>query len=159
MICSYRRAGTVGLPLLGVEAKVCDAAGLELPRDGFFITGNLAQQDADGYVTILGRGKDLIISGGLNIYPKEIEAVLDAQPGVIESAVIGVPHSDLGEAAVGVLATLDSVDTDAVLAVLRITLARFKHPRKLIIVSELPRNSMGKVQKASLREAYRDLFD
>jgi malonyl-CoA/methylmalonyl-CoA synthetase len=132
----------------------------ELREDGFFITGDLGKLDADGYVHIVGRGKDLIISGGYNIYPKEIELVLDDQPGVLESAVIGVPHPDFGETVLGVLVAEKggAPDTDAIMAAVSTSLARFKHPRKLVIVDELPRNTMGKVQKNILREQYKDAF-
>jgi malonyl-CoA/methylmalonyl-CoA synthetase len=132
----------------------------ELRADGFFITGDLGQIDADGYVTIVGRNKDLIISGGYNIYPKEIELVLDAQPGVLESAVIGVPHPDFGETVLAVLVAEkgQSPDLDAIDAAVKESLARFKHPRKLIVVDELPRNTMGKVQKNVLRDRYKDAF-
>ncbi|MBO9465377.1 malonyl-CoA synthase [Tropicibacter sp. R15_0] len=185
-----RRAGTVGLPLPGVEVKVCDSAGQELPRgeigvlevrgpnvfrgywqmpektaeelraDGFFITGDLAQQGEDDYVTIVGRNKDLIISGGYNIYPKEIETLLDDQPGVLESAVIGVPHPDFGESPVGILVAQkgEAPDLSAIETAITGSLARFKHPKRLILVDELPRNTMGKVQKALLRQDYADLF-
>ncbi|SEK26682.1 malonyl-CoA/methylmalonyl-CoA synthetase [Roseovarius nanhaiticus] len=132
----------------------------ELREDGFFITGDLGLIDARGYVQIVGRGKDLIISGGYNIYPKEIELVLDEQPGVLESAVIGVPHPDFGETVVGVLVPEPgkTPDADAIMAAASEALARFKHPRKLIVLDELPRNTMGKVQKNVLREKYGDLF-
>jgi len=132
----------------------------ELREDGFFITGDLGRIDADGYLHIVGRNKDLIISGGYNIYPKEIELVLDAQPGVLESAVIGVPHSDFGETVVGVLVAEpgQSPDLDAIADAAHGSLARFKHPRKLVTIGELPRNTMGKVQKNILRDASRDLF-
>ncbi|MGX9182077.1 malonate--CoA ligase [Mesorhizobium sp. BHbdii] len=129
----------------------------EMREDGFFITGDLGTIDADGYVSIVGRNKDLIISGGYNIYPKEIELVLDGQDGVQESAVIGVPHPDFGETVIALLVAepgatpdLEAIETDV-----RRSLARFKHPRKLILVDELPRNTMGKVQKNSLRETYK----
>ncbi len=185
-----RRAGTVGLPLPGVEVKVTHLeSGAELPtgeagqlevrgpnvfkgywnmpektqeelRDsGFFITGDIAQIDADGYVHIVGREKDLIISGGYNIYPKEIELVLDDQPGVTESTVVGVPHPDFGETVVGVLVgKKDSINIKQIEAAVAESLARFKHPRKLIVVDSLPRNAMGKVQKNELREEYKQLF-
>lgn len=185
-----RRAGTVGLPLPGVDLKITDAAGSDLPRgeigqievrgpnvfkgywqmpektaeelraDGFFITGDLGVQDADGYVTIVGRNKDLIISGGFNIYPKELELALDEAPGVLESAVIGVPHPDFGETPVGVLVARPgmAVDTDAVLAGLTAVLARYKQPRALVVVDDLPRNTMGKVQKNVLRERFGGMF-
>lgn len=132
----------------------------ELRDDGFFITGDLGLVDKDGYVQIIGRGKDLIISGGFNIYPKEIELVLDEQAGVLESAVIGVPHPDFGETPVGVLVSKNgqSPDIDVIAENIKDELARFKHPRKLIIVDELPRNTMGKVQKNLLREEYGNLF-
>jgi malonyl-CoA/methylmalonyl-CoA synthetase len=111
-------------------------------------------------VHIVGRGKDLIISGGYNIYPKEIEELLDAQPGVLESAVIGVPHPDFGETPVGVLARQKGATPDepAILQALSSQLARFKHPRRLVVVDELPRNTMGKVQKNILRDTYKNLF-
>jgi malonyl-CoA/methylmalonyl-CoA synthetase len=125
----------------------------ELRADGFFITGDLATMDADGYVTIVGRGKDLIISGGYNIYPKEIELVLDDQPGVLESAVIGLPHPDLGEVVLGVLVARrgEVPDLEAIMTQVRAVLARFKHPRRLVVMDALPRNTMGKVQKNLLR--------
>ncbi len=132
----------------------------ELRADGFFITGDLGRMDEDGYVHIVGRNKDLIISGGYNIYPKEIELVLDEQPGVLESAVIGVPHPDLGETVVGILvAQKDAVpDVEAIMQSVSTALARFKHPRKLVLVDALPRNTMGKVQKNVLREENGGLF-
>lgn len=132
----------------------------ELREDGFFITGDLGRIDEDGYVHIVGRNKDLIISGGYNIYPKEIEIVLDDQPCVLESAVIGVPHPDFGETVVGVLVPEKDAtpDLDAIQEAVTAHLARFKHPRKLIVLDELPRNTMGKVQKNVLRDAYKDMF-
>ncbi|WP_146591932.1 malonate--CoA ligase [Puniceibacterium confluentis] len=132
----------------------------ELRADGFFITGDLGEIDADGYVSIVGRNKDLIISGGYNIYPKEIELLLDAQAGVLESAVIGVPHPDFGETVVGVLvpAPGQGPDLEAIGAQMKASLARFKHPRKLVILPELPRNTMGKVQKKELRDRFGALF-
>ncbi|MBI1418797.1 MAG: AMP-binding protein [Limimaricola sp.] len=185
-----RRPGTVGLPLPGVELRICDSRGTpvqpgeigtievrgpnvfqgywqmpektaeELRPDGFFITGDLGQQDAEGYVTIVGRGKDLIIAGGYNIYPKEVEEVLDDLPGVLESAVIGVPHPDLGEGVVAVLVPRPgaTLDTAAIAAALDGRLARFKHPRRFVVVDALPRNTMGKVQKAALRKDHADSF-
>ncbi|NBD28687.1 MAG: AMP-binding protein [Alphaproteobacteria bacterium] len=181
-----RRAGTVGLPLPDVELKIRHPeTGADLPPgeigiievrgpnvfqgywnmpgktaeelrpDGFFITGDLAVQGADGYVTIVGRARDLIISGGLNVYPKEVEEAIDALPGVVESAVIGVPHADMGEAVVA--AVVGDVTPEAVMAGLT-GLARYKQPRHVEIVPELPRNTMGKVQKAALREAHARLF-
>ena len=132
----------------------------ELREDGFFITGDLGKIDADGYVHIVGRNKDLIISGGYNIYPKEIELVLDEQPGGLESAVIGVPHADFGETVLGLVVAKkgETPDLDAAMQAVSAALARFKHPRKLILVDALPRNTMGKVQKNILRERYADLF-
>ncbi len=132
----------------------------ELRPNGFFITGDLGKVDGDGYLHIVGRNKDLIISGGYNIYPKEIELVLDEQPGVLESAVIGVPHADFGETVLGLIVPETNVDPDleAIAAVAAASLARFKHPRKLLVVDELPRNTMGKVQKNLLRETYKSLF-
>ena len=132
----------------------------ELLDDGFFITGDLAKIDADGYITIVGRGKDLIISGGFNIYPKEIEIFLDAQSGVKESAVIGAPHPDFGESVVAVLVpeAEGSIDLDAILALAKAELAGFKRPRHFAIVDALPRNTMGKVQKAEMRKTYADVF-
>ncbi|MDQ7080287.1 MAG: malonyl-CoA synthase [Paracoccaceae bacterium] len=185
-----RRPGTVGFALPGVEIRVCDDNGVELPQgeigvlevrgpnlfsgywkmpektaeemrdDGFFITGDVARIDGDGYLQIVGRAKDLIISGGLNVYPKEVESLIDAIDGVLESAVIGVPHPDLGEAVVAVVvpergATLDAAQ---ILAPLEKPLARFKQPKKVIFVDELPRNTMGKVQKNALRQQYTALF-
>ncbi|MDW3181975.1 malonyl-CoA synthase [Roseobacter sp.] len=132
----------------------------ELRSDGFFITGDLGLIDDQGYVQIVGRNKDLIISGGYNIYPKEIETVLDDQPGVLESAVVGVPHPDFGETVVGfVVAEKEKQpDLDYISVTVAAQLARFKHPRKLIVLPELPRNTMGKVQKNLLRAQYGDLF-
>lgn len=132
----------------------------ELRADGFFITGDLGQIDPDGYVSIVGRNKDLIISGGYNIYPKEVELLLDDQDGVLESAVIGVPHPDFGESVVGVLVAQDghTLDLDAIKTSIATSLARFKQPQKLVVLPELPRNTMGKVQKKSLRELFSKTF-
>ncbi len=132
----------------------------ELRENGFFITGDLGVIDPDGYVSIVGRQKDLIISGGYNIYPKEIELVLDEQPGVLESAVVGVPHPDFGEGVVAVIipekgAALDGATLSAALGD---HLARFKQPKAYIFAESLPRNTMGKVQKNLLRDAHRDQF-
>ncbi|PTX57617.1 malonyl-CoA/methylmalonyl-CoA synthetase [Litoreibacter ponti] len=137
-----------------------DKTAAELRADGFFITGDLGRVDEDGYVHIVGRNKDLIISGGYNIYPKEIELVLDEQPGVLESAVIGVPHADFGETVLAVVVPEPGVelDCDATLKAATTELARFKHPRKLLPVDNLPRNTMGKVQKNLLRERFGDIF-
>tara|TARA_R110001599_G_scaffold70296_2_gene197288 strand:- start:2655 stop:4166 length:1512 start_codon:yes stop_codon:yes gene_type:complete len=128
----------------------------ELRENGFFITGDLGRIDDDGYVSIVGRDKDMIISGGYNIYPKEIELLIDDQPGVLESAVIGVPHPDFGEAVLGIVVAkpAETPEPDQILKNISTSLARFKQPRKLIFVRELPRNTMGKVQKNLLRMEY-----
>jgi malonyl-CoA/methylmalonyl-CoA synthetase len=132
----------------------------ELRETGFFITGDLGRYDADGYLGIVGRQKDLIITGGYNVYPKEVELILDEQPGVLESAVVGVPHPDFGEAVLGVLVPKagETPDLAAIDAALRASLARFKQPKALEIVDSLPRNRMGKVQKAELRARFGDRF-
>lgn len=132
----------------------------ELRENGFFITGDLGRIDEDGYLNIVGRNKDLIISGGYNIYPKEIEILLDDKKGVQESAVIGVPHPDFGETVVAILVAKKNVDLDldAIANDIGLSLARFKHPQKIITLPELPRNAMGKVQKKELREQFSDLF-
>ena len=185
-----RVAGTVGYPLPGVQARVADEQGRELPRgepgvleiqgpnvfcgywqmpeksaqefrpDGWFITGDIAVMADDGRVTIVGRSKDLIISGGFNVYPKEIEAQIDELPGVRESAVIGVPHADFGEAVTAVVVPDGSctLTEQSVIAALNDRLARFKQPKRVFIVDALPRNTMGKVQKNLLREGYKDTF-
>ncbi|MDJ1159113.1 malonyl-CoA synthase [Chelatococcus sp. SYSU_G07232] len=132
----------------------------EFRPDGFFITGDLGRIDERGYVHIVGRGKDLIITGGYNVYPKEVESEIDALPGVEESAVIGVAHPDFGEGvtAVVVPAKGATVDAAAIVRALEGRLARFKQPKKVIVVPELPRNTMGKVQKNVLRDTYKDLY-
>lgn len=136
-----------------------DKTAEDLRLNGYFITGDLGVVDARGYVSIVGRAKDLIICGGFNVYPAEIEALLDAVPGVAESAVIGVPHPDLGEGVVAVLQRRDpALDEARVIAALDGQLARFKQPRRIVFIPELPRNTMGKIQKKQLRETYRDLF-
>ncbi|MCW1918256.1 malonyl-CoA synthase [Rhodobacter sp. KR11] len=179
-----RRAGTVGLPLPGVDLRIMGAAGdvapgevgmievrgpnvfqgywqmpektaEELRPDGWFITGDLGMIE-DGYVSIVGRAKDLVISGGYNIYPKEVELLLDAVPGVVESAVIGLPHPDLGEAVFAVI--VGDVKAEAALAAIAGDLARFKQPKAAVVVADLPRNTMGKVQKNLLRESYKGWF-
>ena len=114
--------------------------------------------DADGYVTIVGREKDMIITGGFNVYPKEVESVLDEVPGVKESAVIGVPHPDLGEAVVAVVVRDTTVDAQGIAAALAGRLARFKRPKQTLFLPDLPRNTMGKVQKKTLREEFAGLF-
>jgi malonyl-CoA/methylmalonyl-CoA synthetase len=128
--------------------------------DGFFVTGDLGVIDEAGYLSIVGRDKDLIITGGLNVYPKEVEAAIDALPGVMESAVIGLPHADLGEAVTAMVVSEPGSNRveGPMLAALARDLARFKQPRRIVFVDNLPRNAMGKVQKALLRERYEDLY-
>jgi malonyl-CoA/methylmalonyl-CoA synthetase len=140
--------------------RMPEKTAAEFRDDGFFITGDLGKIDALGYVHIVGRGKDLIITGGYNVYPIEIEAEIDALPGVIESAVIGLPHDDFGEAvtAVVVCSPAATLDESAVRRQLEQRLANFKLPKRVLFVDELPRNTMGKVQKSALRERYRDLY-
>ena len=140
--------------------RMPDKTAAEFRADGFFITGDIGVIDEDGYVAIVGRAKDLIISGGYNIYPKEVELVLDELPGVQESAVIGAPHPDFGEGVVAVLvAQQDAViDLEAIKAGLAGRIARFKEPKSYQIVAELPRNTMGKVQKNQLREQFATVF-
>ncbi|MBW7922221.1 MAG: malonyl-CoA synthase [Rubellimicrobium sp.] len=184
-----RRPGTVGQPLPGVELRLrlddgSDAppdtpavieirgpnvfrgywnlpekTAEELRPDGFFITGDIGQISADGYVTIVGREKDLVIAGGFNIYPAEIESVIDSLPGVAESAVIGVPHPDMGEGVVAVVVPDGAPPAEAdIIAACAARLARFKVPRRVVAVDSLPRNAMGKVQKADLRRRFAALF-
>ena len=184
-----RRAGTVGLPLPDVDLRLM-ADGIEvgqgevgmievrgpnvfagywqmpektreeLREDGWFLTGDLATRDADGYITIVGRAKDLIITGGYNVYPKEVELLLDDVPGVLESAVIGLPHPDFGEAVFAVLSPRKGITLDpgAALAAIADKLARFKQPKAAVVVADLPRNTMGKVQKNLLRADYAGWF-
>jgi malonyl-CoA/methylmalonyl-CoA synthetase len=132
----------------------------EFRDDGFFITGDLGKIDDKGYVHILGRGKDLVISGGFNVYPKEIESEIDAMPGVVESAVIGVAHADFGEGVTAVVVRQPGADVSeaGVLKGLDGRLAKFKMPKRVFIVDELPRNTMGKVQKNVLRDQYKDIY-
>ncbi|PZX18448.1 malonyl-CoA/methylmalonyl-CoA synthetase [Palleronia aestuarii] len=183
-----RRAGTVGFPLAGTELRIVSPDGDPLPdgeiggievrgpnvfrgywdmpektaqefrEDGFFMTGDLGRIDADGYVIIVGRDKDLVISGGYNVYPKEVEEVIDALPGVVESAVIGVPHPDFGEGVVAVVVAREALEEARVIAPLEESLARYKQPKRVVFTDELPRNTMGKVQKNILRKTYADLF-
>ncbi len=187
---SERRGGTVGFPLPGVELRVVDEhdrpvtpgaiGGLQVrgpnvfqgywrmpdptreafTADGWFRTGDVGQQDGRGYVTLVGRSKDLIISGGYNVYPAEVEGCLNELPGVAESAVVGVPHPDLGEVGVALVVPRPGARPDpaALLAALQTRLARYKLPRRCLLVDDLPRNTMGKVQKNLLRAAYRDSF-
>ena len=132
----------------------------EFRPDGFFITGDLGKIDDKGYVHILGRGKDLVISGGFNVYPKEIESEIDAMPGVVESAVIGVPHADFGEGVTAVVVCNKGAEVSeaSVLNGLDGRLAKFKMPKRVFIVDDLPRNTMGTVQKNVLRDAYKDIY-
>ena len=130
----------------------------EFRPDGYFVTGDLGEMDASGRVAIVGRSKDLVISGGYNVYPKEVEALLDEMPEVVESAVIGVPHADFGEAVVAVVVAEEAIDTAQVDAFLQGRLARYKQPKKVVRVPELPRNAMGKVQKQALREKFRNVL-
>lgn len=184
-----RRAGTVGMPLPGVEVRIMadghnvapgdvgvievrgpnvfqgywqmpEKTAEELRPDGWFITGDLATQDDDGYITIVGRAKDLIITGGFNVYPKEVEEILDGLPGVAESAVIGLPHPDFGEGVFAVLARQKGAEPDLAMVQSAVSqaLAKFKHPKSYAVVENLPRNTMGKVQKAELRKIYGSWF-
>ncbi|MBP6778250.1 MAG: malonyl-CoA synthase [Piscinibacter sp.] len=185
-----RRGGTVGKPLPGVGLRVRGDKGQPLPAgeiggievngpsvfkgywrmpektadefttDLWFKTGDVGHVDTDGYVTIVGRSKDLVISGGYNVYPAEIEGVLNEMPGVAESAVVGVPHPDFGEAVVAVVVPRPgaALDGDAMIGQLKSRIANFKVPKRLFIVAELPRNAMGKVQKNLLREQHKGLF-
>jgi len=132
----------------------------EFRDDGFFITGDLGKIDDKGYVHILGRGKDLVISGGFNVYPKEVESEIDAMPGVVESAVIGVPHADFGEGVTAVVVRDKGADVSeaSVLKGLDGRLAKFKMPKRVFVVNDLPRNTMGKVQKNILRDTYKDIY-
>jgi len=185
-----RRPGSVGLALPDVSLRVVDndenelAAGEignlqvhgpnvfsgywrmrektaeEFTGDGYFRTGDQASIESDGYISIVGRTKDLVISGGMNVYPREVEAVLDALPEVSESAVIGTPHPDYGEGVIAVVVA--NADTDIkgpeLIDQLRPRMAAYKLPKQVFMVAELPRNSMGKVQKTLLREQYGDIF-
>jgi len=185
-----RQPATVGYPLPGVQVRVADEDGKvlaaeeigvlevtgpnvfsgywqmpektasEFRKDGWFITGDVAKMSADGRVSIVGRAKDMIISGGYNVYPKEIETVIDELNGVKESAVIGLSHPDFGEAVAAVIVAENgvSVSEEQVQNGIKDALARFKHPKRVFIVDELPRNTMGKVQKNVLRETYVDTF-
>ncbi len=185
-----RRGGTVGFPLPGVQVRVCDdkdrplksneiggiqvkgpnifkgywnmpeKTAQEFTLDGFFRTGDVGKFDERGYVTIVGRSKDLIISGGYNVYPAEIESVINEMPGVVESAVVGVPHPDFGEVGVAVVITKkeSSPAAEQILLELKSKLANFKIPKRCFIVDELPRNAMGKVQKNVLRDRHKSIF-
>ena len=181
-----RRAGTVGFPLPGVEVRICGAdnnilegkgvGGLQvrgsnvfsgywnMPKktaedftsDGFFITGDQACMDEEGYISIVGRSKDMVISGGLNVYPKEIELLIDELSGVKESAVIGLPDTDFGEVVVAVVVLVNdaTLSGEQVRGALKARVANFKVPKRVFFVDELPRNAMGKVQKETMRKEY-----
>jgi malonyl-CoA/methylmalonyl-CoA synthetase len=140
--------------------RMPEKTAAEFRADGFFITGDLGRIDERDYVHIVGRGKDLIISGGFNVYPKEIEGEIDAIPGVVESAVIGVPHPDFGEGVTAVVVRKpgSTLDERAVVAALEGRLAKFKQPKRVFFADDLPRNTMGKVQKNILRDQHRDLY-
>ncbi|MCG5239900.1 malonyl-CoA synthase [Azospirillum doebereinerae] len=140
--------------------RMPEKTAAEFRPGGFFITGDLGKIDERGYVHIVGRGKDLIISGGFNVYPKEVEGEIDALPGVLESAVIGIPHPDFGEGVVALVVPdgKTPVTEAGVLAALKERLARYKQPKRVVLVAELPRNSMGKVQKAELRNVHAGVF-
>jgi malonyl-CoA/methylmalonyl-CoA synthetase len=185
-----RRRGTVGHPLPGVQLRVrgerdaiCDAGEIggievkgpnifkgywrmpektqeEFTADGWFKTGDVGKIDGDGYVTIVGRSKDLVISGGYNVYPAEIEGFINELPGVAESAVVGLPHPDFGEGVVAMVVPKpgNALDGDAIVAALKGRIANFKVPKRVFVVEELPRNTMGKVQKNLLRQQHRGLF-
>jgi malonyl-CoA/methylmalonyl-CoA synthetase len=186
-----RLAGTVGMPLPGVEVRITEAethkpiaqgdigmlevrgpnvfsgywrmpekTRAELLDDGFFVTGDLAMTDERGYIHIVGRDKDLVISGGFNVYPKEVEQVIDEMDSVVESAVIGVSHPDFGEGvtAVVVLESGARVEEAQVLSDLSKKLAKYKQPKRVFFADSLPRNTMGKVQKNQLREQYKDIY-
>ena len=185
-----RRAGTVGFPLPGVEVRIvdennsvlgCDEVGnlqvrgenvfkgyWKMPEktaedftsDGFFNTGDKGKISDDGYVSIVGRAKDMVITGGLNVYPKEIELLIDELDGVKESAVIGVPLADFGEGVVAVVvpAAESTPEEAAIISTLKQELASFKVPKRVVVLEELPRNTMGKVQKNMLREQFNDLL-
>jgi malonyl-CoA/methylmalonyl-CoA synthetase len=141
--------------------RMPEKTAAEFRRDGFFITGDLGKRDARGYIYIVGRGKDLIITGGYNVYPIEVELEIDALPEVHESAVIGVPHPDFGEGvtAVVVLNADAHLDEATIRRALEQRLAKFKVPKRVVFVPELPRNTMGKVQKSALRDRYRDIYN
>jgi malonyl-CoA/methylmalonyl-CoA synthetase len=140
--------------------RMPEKTAAEFRADGFFITGDLGKVDERGYVHIVGRGKDLVISGGYNVYPKEVETEIDQIEGVEESAVIGVPHPDLGEGVTAVVVKKPeaAVDERAILMHLEPRLARYKQPKRILFLDELPRNTMGKVQKNILRQTYENLY-
>jgi malonyl-CoA/methylmalonyl-CoA synthetase len=137
--------------------KMPELTAQDFTADGFFKTGDVAVIDEQGYVSIVGRARDMVISGGLNVYPKEIETLIDALPGVVESAVIGLPDTDFGEVVVAVVVLRDSsLTAEQIRAALRMKAANFKVPKQIIFVDELPRNTMGKVQKQVLRNQFKE---
>ena len=140
--------------------RMPEKTAAEFRADGFFITGDLGEVDERDYVHIVGRAKDLVISGGYNVYPKEVEGEIDAILGVFESAVIGLAHKDFGEGVTAIVVLEKGADLDErqVLAALEGRLAKYKAPKRVIFVDELPRNAMGKVQKAALREVYKGIY-
>jgi malonyl-CoA/methylmalonyl-CoA synthetase len=149
-----------GPNVFGGYWKRPELTATEFTPDGFFRTGDMGHLDADGYLHLVGRAKDLVITGGFNVYPAEVEGYLNALPGVQESAVIGLPHPDFGEAVVAVLIAKPgaALDSAAIVAALKSQIANFKVPKKVFVLDELPRNTMGKVQKNLLREQYKALF-
>jgi malonyl-CoA/methylmalonyl-CoA synthetase len=187
---SQRIPNTVGYPLPGISARISDTKGKELStgdigvleisgpnvfngywqmpektaeefrEDGYFITGDMATMEGDGRISIVGRVKDLVISGGYNVYPKEIELIIDKLFGIRESTVIGVPHPDFGEAVVAIVVADKGKNTSeaSIKSQLVNILAKFKQPKKIFYTKALPRNAMGKVQKKLLREIYADTF-
>jgi malonyl-CoA/methylmalonyl-CoA synthetase len=138
--------------------RMPDRTQAEFRSDGYFISGDLGHFDARGYLHIVGRSKDLVISGGFNVYPREVEGELDAIAGVVESAVFGLPHPDFGEGVTAAVVTTAPQSAESIIAQLKERLAGYKCPKRVLFVSELPRNTMGKVQKAALREQYADLY-
>jgi malonyl-CoA/methylmalonyl-CoA synthetase len=181
-----RKAGTVGLPLPDVSVRITNQAGElckteeigdiqvkgpnvfsgywnmpektaeEFTADGYFKTGDVGCFYSDGYLSIVGRSKDLIISGGYNVYPKEIESEIDTLAGVMESAVIGLPHADFGEAVIAIVVIHkgEKLSEESVIQALKTRIANFKVPKQVYFIDELPRNTMGKVQKNILRDTY-----
>jgi malonyl-CoA/methylmalonyl-CoA synthetase len=185
-----RKAGTVGPPLPGVDIRIVDDHGKtvgpgdigdlqvrgpnvfigywkmpgktveDIGDDGFFNTGDKGSIDEDGYVSIVGRAKDMVITGGLNVYPKELELFIDDIDGVEESAVIGVPHADYGEGVVAVIVPASGIELDeeTIISACKEEMANFKVPKRIVFTDELPRNSMSKVQKNVLRETYHGIL-
>jgi len=186
-----RKPGTVGLPLPGIEVRIChtvsgvplgveevgmieirgpnvfkgywkmpEKTASEFRDDGFFISGDLGKMDEDGYISIVGRDKDLIISGGFNVYPAEVENAIDAMAGIAEVAVIGVPHADFGEGVTAIVVAKQNCkpSADNIREHLSKELARYKVPKEVFFIDELPRNKMGKIQKKELRDKYQTTY-